>query len=57
MATASPSIVARIGAVADNETSPLSALMPVRPMPTPISALISGRPAAIMEPKVMVSTR
>ena len=50
-------MVARIGAVADNETTPLSALMPVRPMPTPMSALMSGRPAAIMEPKVMVRTR
>jgi hypothetical protein len=45
-----------MGAVADSETIPLSALMPVRPMPTPMSALISGRPAAIMEPKVIVST-
>ena len=50
-------MVARIGAVADNEIIPLSALMPVSPMPTPMSALMSGRPAAIMEPKVMVRTR
>ena len=57
MATARPSIVARIGAVADSEMMPLSALIAVSPMPTPISALSRGRPAATMEPKVIVSTR
>ena len=57
MATARPSIVARMGAVADREMMPLSALMPVSPMPTPMSALRSGSPAAIMEPRVIVSTR
>ena len=37
MATARPSMVARMGAVADSETNPLSALMAVSPMPTPMS--------------------
>ncbi len=56
MATARPSIVASIGAVDDRVMIPLRALMPVSPMPTPTSALMRGRPAAMSEPNVIAST-
>ena len=56
MATARPSIVARIGAVADRVMIPLRALIPVSPMPTPTSAFMRGRPAAISDPNVIAST-
>src|SRR4029450_5076930 len=51
MPTARPSIVASVGATDDTSTTSDSAVMPVTPMPTPTSAVSSGRPAAPREPR------
>ena len=57
MPTARPSIVARIGAVEPRSTKPVAIVMPETPMPTPMSAVTSGMPAASSDPNVMTSTK
>ena len=46
----------RAGVTELSSTNPLSVVMPVNPMPTPITAVSSGMPAASSEPNVMTRT-
>src|SRR4051794_24523288 len=57
MPTARPSIAASVVTVEVRSVRPLASWMPSAPMPTPISAVSSGRPAAGSDPKVIVSTK
>ena len=56
MPTASPSINARIGAVLDISMTLEAQRIPAIPVPTPISAVNIGSPAATIEPNVISST-
>ena len=56
MPTARPIIVARIEVLLEMSTRAVMAVTPVRPMPTPIRAVMIGSPAATRDPKVRIST-
>lgn len=56
MPTARPSIIARVEVLGERSNTPARAVMPVTPTATPIRAVSSGRPAAINEPNVTIST-
>lgn len=56
MATASPSMVARTVVVLPRSSTLARAKIEVTAMPTPTSAVASGSPAAIREPKVITRT-
>lgn len=56
MPTARPIIIASVEVVEPRSSTLASAVIDETPMPTPISAVSSGSPAAMSEPKVMTST-
>ena len=56
MPTARPIIIARVEVVVPRSSTFASAVIVETPMPTPMSAVSSGSPAAISEPKVMTRT-
>ena len=56
MPTARPSITARIGVVDEIVATRVTIIRIVIAMPTPISAVTRGRPAATSEPRTTVST-
>ena len=49
-------MIARVGVTSLSSTTAVVRRIESTPMPTPITAVISGRPAAISEPKVSSST-
>ena len=53
MATARPSMMPSTGVMLFSGTNAVAPVMPRAPIPTPTTALISGMPAATMEPKAM----
>ena len=55
-ANGEPSIAASAITVEVSSVIPLAIWMPSAPTPTPMSAVSSGRPAAMSDPKVIVST-
>lgn len=57
MPTASPIIIASVEVVDPRSRTLASAVMVETPMPTPMSAVSSGSPAATSEPKVTTRTR
>ena len=57
MPTASPSIVARTGAVDETGASAATIVMALADSPTPSAAVTSGMPAAMRDPNVMARTR
>ncbi len=56
MPTARPSIIASVEVVAESPKVLPSAVMPEMPMETPMVAVRSGMPAAIIDPKVSSRT-
>lgn len=56
MPTARPSIVASVPVVRDRPKALPRAMMDAMLIPTPMTAVSSGRPAAAREPKVISST-
>ena len=56
MPTARPSISATVGTAESMSTKPVTAVIPMIPITTPISAVSSGSPAAASEPNVIRST-
>lgn len=56
MPTARPIIIARVEVVEPRSRVLASAVIAETPMPTPMRAVSSGRPAATSEPKVMTRT-
>ena len=56
MPTARPIISASTGVFEFSSSEPDASMIPAIPMPTPISAVSSGIPAASSEPNVMIST-
>ena len=57
MPTARPSIAARVIDSSLSGVTEVASMMPRIPKPTPSRAVSNGRPAAIIEPKVIASTR
>ncbi len=56
MPTARPIIIARVEVVVPRSRALASAVIVETPMPTPIRAVSSGKPAASREPKVITRT-
>ena len=57
MPTARPSISARESAAVGMSTNAAATNIPSAPMPTPMPAVMMGRPAATTAPKVMTRMR